>query len=405
MPNPAAPVAMTTAADTITVTNRGAPFDDDAQVIFELSTATTFVGAVMLFQTQRTSTSDWTNAAVFDLSALGSSLTGNQSLTDSTNYSFIMPYASGFYGKRAKLVNTLGSGTLTASATGLSVKESIPMPIPVVVSSATAATTITAASATAFVVGPNGVTNPAFTVATNTASAATGIKGTAAAAASGFDLTVTSSGTNENLTLNAKGSGTISLNPTGTGNVILGDAINLQFNTTTGTKIASGTTQKLAFWNATPIVQPANTVDYVTMLTNLGLRATGGTAAASFPGGISSSSSTAGIGYATGAGGVVTQSTNKTTGVTLNKVCGAITMNNAALAAGAEATFTVTNSAVAVTDLPYAIHSSAGTSGSYLVNTSNVTAGTFDVTVSNVSAGSLSEAIVLTVYVHKAVAA
>ncbi len=65
------------------------------------------------------------------------------------------------------------------------------------------------------------------------------------------------------------------------------DSVNIVFNTGTGTKIGTGTTQKLAFWNATPIVQPANTVDYVTMFTSLGLRATGGTAAATFPGALS----------------------------------------------------------------------------------------------------------------------
>src|SRR5882672_9299987 len=37
------------------------------------------------------------------------------------------------------------------------------------------------------------------------------------------------------------------------------------------------------------------------------------------------------LGYATGAGGAVTQATDKSTAVTLNKICGAITMNGAAL--------------------------------------------------------------------------
>lgn len=40
--------------------------------------------------------------------------------------------------------------------------------------------------------------------------------------------------------------------------ITLADAANLVFNTTTGTKIGTGTTQKLAFWNATPVVQPAS---------------------------------------------------------------------------------------------------------------------------------------------------
>lgn len=35
------------------------------------------------------------------------------------------------------------------------------------------------------------------------------------------------------------------------------NAVNMVFNTTTGTKIGTGTKQKLSFWNATPIVQPS----------------------------------------------------------------------------------------------------------------------------------------------------
>ena len=39
-----------------------------------------------------------------------------------------------------------------------------------------------------------------------------------------------------------------------------GDAQNIVFNTTTGTKIATATSQKLAFWNKTPIVQPTTAI-------------------------------------------------------------------------------------------------------------------------------------------------
>jgi len=42
------------------------------------------------------------------------------------------------------------------------------------------------------------------------------------------------------------------------GNVTMGDADNFVFNTTTGTKIGTAVGQKLAFYNATPIVQPAS---------------------------------------------------------------------------------------------------------------------------------------------------
>jgi hypothetical protein len=42
---------------------------------------------------------------------------------------------------------------------------------------------------------------------------------------------------------------------TGAGVFTFEDAINIAFNTTTGSKIGTGTTQKIGFWNATPVVQ------------------------------------------------------------------------------------------------------------------------------------------------------
>lgn len=56
----------------------------------------------------------------------------------------------------------------------------------------------------------------------------------------------------------------------------MGDALNFILNTTTGTKFGTGTTQKLAFYNSTPLAQQANTVDIRTALINLGFFATGG---------------------------------------------------------------------------------------------------------------------------------
>ena len=91
----------------------------------------------------------------------------------------------------------------------------------------------------------------------------------------------------------------------------------------------------------------------------------------------------------------VTQATNKSTGVTANAATGVITMNNAALAAAAEVSFTVTCSEVTATDVIVVNHASGGTAGSYLVQANNIFAGFFNITVANVSGGSLSEAIVL----------
>ena len=94
-------------------------------------------------------------------------------------------------------------------------------------------------------------------------------------------------------------------------------------------------------------------------------------------------------------GGTVTQATNKGTAVTLNAESGQITLNNAALADGAEVTFQVNNDRVAATDVVVVNHGSAGTAGAYWLVVSAIAAGSFKVTVGNLSGGSLSQAIVL----------
>ena len=120
---------------------------------------------------------------------------------------------------------------------------------------------------------------------------------------------------------------------------------------------------------------------------------------------IKSTSATAGIGYGTGAGGTVTQATSKSTGATLNTVSGQITMNAAALAAAAEVSFTLTNSAVAATDVVMVSIASGATAGAYSVQCDATAAGSCRISVGNRSTGSLSEAIVLNFVVIKAVAA
>lgn len=55
----------------------------------------------------------------------------------------------------------------------------------------------------------------------------------------------------------------------------LAEAVNIALGTTTGTKIGTATSQKLGFFNATPIIQPIATLDLGVVLSNLGLRAAG----------------------------------------------------------------------------------------------------------------------------------
>ena len=109
------------------------------------------------------------------------------------------------------------------------------------------------------------------------------------------------------------------------------------------------------------------------------------------------------VGYSTGTGGTITQATSKSTGVTLNKRCGQITMNNAALSAAAEVSFTFTNSTIAATDVVVTAISSGATAGAYNTHVDAIAAGSCRISITNFSAGPLSEAIVLNFAVIKAV--
>jgi hypothetical protein len=114
------------------------------------------------------------------------------------------------------------------------------------------------------------------------------------------------------------------------------------------------------------------------------------------------SSGVGGIGYATGAGGTVTQLTNKNTGVTLNKVTGVITMAAGSLAADAVASFVLTNSTIAATDHVLVSVQGGGTGAGYLCTTVSA-AGSCTVHVRNVSGGALDEQVQLRFTVIKSV--
>jgi len=109
-------------------------------------------------------------------------------------------------------------------------------------------------------------------------------------------------------------------------------------------------------------------------------------------------------GYATGAGGTVTQNTSKATAVTLSKSTGQITLNAAALAADTTVSFTLTNTVIESGDILVMNHISGGTAGSYLL-TAQSAAGSASIVVRNITTGSLSEAIVIAFAVIKAVTA
>lgn len=119
-------------------------------------------------------------------------------------------------------------------------------------------------------------------------------------------------------------------------------------------------------------------------------------------GSILSASATLGVGYKTGAGGTVTQITSRTTGVTLNKVCGNIVLFSAAGSA-TPFSFTLTNSAIAAGD----VVDISQKSGTDLYTTQVVTAvaaGSCQITLANAS-GTTTEQPVFNFAVIKAVAA
>jgi hypothetical protein len=101
------------------------------------------------------------------------------------------------------------------------------------------------------------------------------------------------------------------------------------------------------------------------------------------------------LGYATGAGGSVTQLTSKSTGVTIDKPSGQIVTHNEALAAGTTVTFPVTNSAVSNSDTIVIHRRSGGTAMAYNIWVDFVAAGSFTVCVRNISDTSRSEALTL----------
>jgi hypothetical protein len=109
-------------------------------------------------------------------------------------------------------------------------------------------------------------------------------------------------------------------------------------------------------------------------------------------------------GYATGSGGAVTQLTSKTTGVTLDKSNGQITMDATSLAAATTVSFTLTNSTIEAGDIIVMNHISGGTLGAYLFNASTA-AGSAEINVSNWTASALAQAVVIRFAVIKVVSA
>ena len=116
-----------------------------------------------------------------------------------------------------------------------------------------------------------------------------------------------------------------------------------------------------------------------------------------YSGNLSLTSGTGGFGYGTGAGGTVTQLTNKSTAVALNKPTGTITMNNAELSAGATVGFVLHNSTqTSIVDIFNVQCINSANSDKYNIWAVNNGPG-FGIViyVKNISASSLSDALTI----------
>lgn len=110
---------------------------------------------------------------------------------------------------------------------------------------------------------------------------------------------------------------------------------------------------------------------------------------------------TGAIGYGTGAGGAVTQTTSFGTGVTLNTATGQITTFTSTMAGATVSTFTVTCSAVGADDTVVVSWKSAGWNTPVALWVNAVAAGSFNISMYNLGGLSSSANGVINYTVHK----
>ena len=113
-------------------------------------------------------------------------------------------------------------------------------------------------------------------------------------------------------------------------------------------------------------------------------------------------SGTGALGYGAGAGGTVTQLTSKSTAVTLNKPSGRIEMHNAALATGAEVSFSLNNNLLEVGET--LVLTTTGYTG-YLLECRYIIGGSANIFVTNKHTFSQSQAVTIQFNVIKGVTA
>lgn len=206
------------AAEAASLSISGGAFQITSAIIFLKSTSATT--PVFKIQAKPAGVSDWIDLGWVNLSTLTPNSGGAFSASNSTDYTIVVPNLAWATDVRVYL-DSIVSGSYSATVYGLDESETQDMNFPVSVINSAVAQAITSTSATAFTVGRQGSTTPAFQVDANAGSSVTGWKVTAGAVTAGAAFTVISSGTNEPGTIDAKGSGVLSLNTTATGQIYM----------------------------------------------------------------------------------------------------------------------------------------------------------------------------------------
>lgn len=101
------------------------------------------------------------------------------------------------------------------------------------------------------------------------------------------------------------------------------------------------------------------------------------------------------LGYTANAQGTVTQATDKSTAVTLNKSAGRITMNAASLGATTNVSFTLNNSFISSNDTLILTISGGATVGAYNCWVNSLSSGSASITLRNTTGGALAEAVII----------
>lgn len=189
--------------------------------------------------------------------------------------------------------------------------------------------------------------------------------------------TISSTDTNGNIVITPNGTGTVNISKANITGGTIGGSVSFAGGSFSGITLVSATT-----------------VTGTTTTNGGNLRLTGNTLSSTdtngditvAPNGTGKLLITKPFGYSgSGTGGAVTQITSRTTSVTLNKICGQITLVAGSIAGHGSQEFSLANSFIAATDIVLVSFASGLTSASYAVHVTQTDSGSCKITVSNIS--------------------